>query len=288
MTPQGTTMFEQLRFSKGTGVKSVRLKFYCKAETTEDAVPGVGKKTFQVASNATAPLIVMTNESQFSDSAGKLLETEAFSPGTPKIPWTRVANLLQVHYLMCTRQPLSKIARPLTRADLHYIWKTQFHNSDTGNAVRSILYFFPWPLTSFPVDHKSFDSFWSWFGVVLHKIRHQKPVPQMWEKGLLFGFISKEAAQLILKGHKAGTFLVRFSERSAGQFAVAYVDKKFEVKHYLIPNTTKKLSDVIKAKSIFTDVLLCKADFAVQSFEAMVKGTMNKGERRRVCGSPLF
>jgi hypothetical protein len=42
---------------------------------------------------------------------------------------------------------------------------------------------------------------------------------------LIFGFISKEAAQDLLRGKAVGTFLIRFSEQSAGQFAVACVAK---------------------------------------------------------------
>ncbi len=65
--------------------------------------------------------------------------------------------------------------------------------------------------------------------------------------------------------------MVRFSERSAGQFAVAYVHKSKEVRHYLVPNTTKKLSDVLRNKDAFTDVLLCKTEYKVDSYPAMVK-----------------
>jgi esterase/lipase superfamily enzyme len=33
---------------------------------------------------------------------------------------------------------------------------------------------------------------------------------------------------------------------------------------------------VLRAKDILTDVLLCKTDYRVESFQAMVKGTMKK------------
>lgn len=257
MQPNGQAMFEQLRFSKGTGVKIVRLRFSCNAETSGAAVPGCPPKKFVVESPMSAPFIVMTNESQFADSAAKLLETDAFAPGVTAISWNRFANLLQFHYLMCTRQQLTKILRPLTRADLAYFWETRFNKSKQ-------------------VSKKAYDLFWQWFGPTLHKIRHQKPVPQMWEKGYIFGFISKEAAAEILKPHKVGTFLVRFSERTAGHFAVAYVGKEGKIKHYLVPPSTKKLSDLLKEKHDFTQVLLCKTDFKVESFQAMVSGTMQK------------
>lgn len=100
-------------------------------------------------------------------------------------------------------------------------------------------------------------------------------------QGLIFGFIGKAAAQEILEGKPIGTFLVRFSERSAGLFAVAYVAKgetkgESVVKHFLVPQSTKKLSDFLRPKDSFKSVLLCNTDFAVESYRAMVKGTMNK------------
>ncbi len=54
---------------------------------------------------------------------------------------------LQLHYLMCTRQQLHKLQRPLARADLAYIWDSHFRKQDY-------------------VDKKAFEHFWSWFGQV--------------------------------------------------------------------------------------------------------------------------
>jgi hypothetical protein len=52
---------------------------------------------------------------------------------------------------------------------------------------------FGWTNTDFIAQAKDvskgkFEQFWEWFGKVLHKIRHQKPVPEMWEKVILFVF----------------------------------------------------------------------------------------------------
>lgn len=97
------------------------------------------------------------------------------------------------------------------------------------------------------------QEFWKWFGKVLHILRHQKPVPELWSQvrqkktrfsfwfskaafiqGLIFGFISKEAAQDLLRGRPVGTFLIRFSEQSAGQFAVACVAKVRKAKENFV------------------------------------------------------
>jgi hypothetical protein len=198
-------------------------------------MPGAQGSEFELCSNMTQPFIVMTNESQFGDSAGKLLEQEGF--GSKKsIPWLRFANLLQLHYLIATRQSLSKIGRPLTKTDLAYIWQLKFDRA-TDLTVAAV------------------EEFWGWFGKLLHILRHQKPVPELWVKGFVFGFISKESANALLAGHAIGTFLIRFSEQSAGQFAVACVAKGKTagaaptIKHHLVPQSTKKLPDYIMSKA---------------------------------------
>ncbi len=134
--------------------------------------------------------------------------------------------MLQLHYLIATRQALNKIERPLTKTDLGYIWQLRFERAKD-------------------VSRDAVQEFWKWFGKVLHILRHQKPVPELWAKvgrrrelfnknlnifffsgkGFIFGFISKEAAHDLLRGKPIGTFLIRFSEQSAGQFAVACVSK---------------------------------------------------------------
>ncbi len=259
----GVASFDELRFSKGTGVKTVRLQFSCTVKTPPSLdMPGAAGTEFILASNLTQPFIVMTNESQFGDSAGKLLELEAFA-GKKTVPWLRFANLLQLHYLIATRQSLSKIGRPLTKTDLAYIWQLKFNRASELSIA-------------------AVEEFWGWFGKLLHILRHQKPVPELWVKGFIFGFVSKESAVEMLRGHPVGTFLIRFSEQSAGQFAVACVAKGKAagsaptVKHHLVPQSTKKLSDYIMSKESFKSVLLCNVEFRVDSYAAMAKGTMSK------------
>ena len=258
----GIANFEELRFSKGTGVKIVRLVFTCRAKAPSTLeIPGAGSE-FELESNPTEPFIVMTNESQFSDSAKKLLDLAVFGESDDPVPWLRFANHLQLHYLTSTRQNLSKIVRPLTKADLAYIWQLKFKQAKQ-------------------VSPALFNDFWGWFGKLVHVLRHQKPVPELWEKGLIFGFISKDAAGDILAGRDVGTFLIRFSEQSAGQFAVACVAKGKEagskvIKHMLVPQSTKKLSDWVRNKDSLKTVVLCKTAFRVDNYRGMVNGTMHK------------
>jgi len=60
--------------------------------------------------------------------------------------------------------------------------------------------------------------------------------------------------------------LLRFSERSAGQFAVAYVKPVVDVKHYLIKNEdtqgpNKTLADFLKSHEHFAYILQKNTDF---------------------------
>ncbi len=102
------------------------------------------------------------------------------------------------------------------------------------------------------VSQASFDSFWGWFGKNLQKLRYQRHVCSMWQSGLIYGFISrfqvntlgliiraladvKRQVDEALKNEEAGTFLIRFSERHAGLFAVGYkIDDSVSIVLYCV------------------------------------------------------
>ena len=209
-----------------------------------------------IESSPTEPFIVMTNESQFGESAMKLLKKAAFVK-EEKTSWPCFANYLQIHFLSATRQTFSEIKRPITMFDFEYIRSNYFKEKD--------------------VEAESFKEFWKWFGKVLHKIRHQKPVPEMWNTGLIFGFISKEQASLILSKHSVGDFLIRFSEKSPGQFALAYLTNN-GVKHFLVPNSVKKLPDFLNERMTLKSILVCNTNFHSSTLEDIVKTTLPKSE----------
>ena len=49
--------------------------------------------------------------------------------------------------------------------------------------------------------------------------------------------MTREEVDMALTGEPPGTFIMRFSERHAGQFGIAYVCSDTKVKHYLVqPN----------------------------------------------------
>lgn len=71
----------------------------------------------------------------------------------------------------------------------------------------------------------TYDRFWEWFGPGIEKIRHQKNLAPMWVKGFIYGFMAKNDCETLLAKHDEGTFVIRFSDRYAGRFAVAYVSR---------------------------------------------------------------
>jgi hypothetical protein len=207
----GVAVFKKLTFPHGSRVKSVNMKFG--AEVNLNGV------TVRLQSDATRPFIVMTNHGQRSITEGKLLKKSTFF-GRSEIPWPLFANTLQLHYLRATGQDPMKPVRPLSLKDVSYLHVTKFG----GRSV---------------ITQDDYDEFWKWFGKILYKIRnHQKHILPMWLKGLIYGFLSREESDTILKEAKAHSFLIRFSDRRPGHFVVVYVNQidgdRTEIKHYLV------------------------------------------------------
>ena len=58
---------------------------------------------------------------------------------------------------------------------------------------------------------------------MLHKIRYQRHICNLWTRGFICGFLSRDEVNAVLGNEKVGTFLIRFSERNAGAFVICYV-----------------------------------------------------------------
>lgn len=134
-----------------------------------------------------------------------LLQRELFllpQPGTS--PWPRFANVLQTHYINATRQSPLNASRPLSKAELEWIREAKFNSQ-------------------IAVPKSSFDPFWEWFGKALHKLRHQRCIHALWQRGLIFGFCHKAQAEELLAEESQGAFVIRFAEHTFGNFAIAYL-----------------------------------------------------------------
>ncbi len=246
----GAAVFGEARFAAGSGSKVVRVRGRAAVEWRGAGGREGGKAV--LASGESAAFVVTTTEGQWSAAQGKLLAGLLFGGGKQhSVPWPLMANLLQRVYLEGTRQDPSAPSRPLTRTDLTYVHQFK---CDSQPAVTAAV----------------FDSFWAWFGPHLMGLRHSRLLLHLWCLGSVMGFISKKAAESLLSGRSPGTFLLRFSERAAGSFAVAYVKQskgrgEAAVKHYLlqpgdVAPPQRSLADFLGSQSYFVYLLQALPD----------------------------
>jgi hypothetical protein len=78
---------------------------------------------------------------------------------------------------------------------------------------------------------------------------------------LIYGFVTRDDVCNALQGHDNGTFMIRFSERHAGQFAISYVQGGL-VKHYLVQAT-----DTAGARKTLGDFVLEQAQYVELGFQ---------------------
>jgi hypothetical protein len=237
-----TATFAQLSFPIGSRLKPVAVKFSLQVE-----LGGIGgDQALALESDVSGELIVKTNENQWDETEGTLLLRATWPTPDTSVTWVRFCNVLQRHYVIATRQQVADPVRALGAADFNYIHKVKFDSSATR------------------VSQKDFKRVWEWFGPYMHRIRYQRHLCQLWHKGLLIGFVDRPQAEALLYStERTGAFLIRFSERVAGQFAVSYLVRSIEtqqlvVRHYLI-----KDSDTAGAKKTLPDFLREYKEFAI-------------------------
>lgn len=170
-------------------------------------------------SEVTPPAISVTNEVQWEEAEGILVEKQAFQENST-CAWFALANVLQRHMIDATRQPVTSLSRIYGQVELTY-----FHHFLGGGAQVSV---------------DAFREWWKWYGKAMHKVRYTKHILTLFLSGCLFGFIAKQDMELALRDQPPGTFMVRFSERNPGSFSIAYVlqsendPTQSMVRHYLV------------------------------------------------------
>lgn len=112
-TFQRIALFNELKLAVSSRMIPVSFTFRMQVHTTSG-------QSFIAESERSRPLIVITNESQWSDAAGKLLHADAFE-GELEIPWPQFANTLHAHVIAATRQDPLRPSRTLSDADWFYI-----------------------------------------------------------------------------------------------------------------------------------------------------------------------
>eukprot|EP01127_Copromyxa_protea_P018026 TRINITY_DN5585_c0_g1_i1.p1 TRINITY_DN5585_c0_g1~~TRINITY_DN5585_c0_g1_i1.p1 ORF type:complete len:828 (+),score=136.49 TRINITY_DN5585_c0_g1_i1:86-2569(+) len=193
------------------------------------------------------PFIVITHENQWVEAASKLLLVDCFS-GCTEVPWAQFANTMHTHFLSSIKQDLASPTRPLQLYELKH-----FHQKLLGG--RDV------------VTLHNAQTFFAWFGHVQRTIRFKKHISNLWNEGLVFGFMAKEVCEQILAPMEPGVFIIRFSDSRPGLFAVAYVstsllpkhESAYEVKHYLVntqdTGSNKSLPDFLRSLGILSHIL---------------------------------
>lgn len=206
-----------LVFKEGTRKASLRLRFEMDVEVLQSG------RTIKacVESAPTQPFVVMTNQKQWEACERPLLQKDAFGTHT-EITWNQFANALQRQFIRATRQDPSTPARCMSIFDFTYI-------HDKFLAKRPTLYL------------REYDTIWNWYGKCIQVIKYQRHMAQLWQGGLMYGYMTRQEVDMALRNEKPGTFIMRFSERHPGQIGIAYVghDNPPSIKHYLVqPNDT--------------------------------------------------
>jgi len=215
MDENGAASFSDIKFTKGTRKSPVHLRFRVEVEYITAA--GSPMKTHLDSEN-TEPFIIATNENQWLDTEGILLQGSIFNNRTD-VSWYRFANMFQIHYLQASRRDQAYRCRALTPSDFHHIHSTCF--KEQMNLTKS-----------------SFPHFWNSIGPIMKKIRFHKIFSRLWKEGLVIGFISKQISDQLLRQYPLKTVLIRFSDSKPGAVALAYsrcsTNGQFEIGHKLI------------------------------------------------------
>jgi len=217
---EGGAIFDDISFDRGTRACPITIRF------SVDLVcqKGGNSVTISLTSPASNPFIVTTHENQWASAEGSLLNESLFKGSFERCAWPKFVNVFKALYLRVTRQLVpdvalnpSNIVRPLSVDEICYIYE-RLGRKD-----------------SFYKD--TWNEFWKKIEECLRKVRFSKHVTEMWISGLIVGFFTRDQAEVTLAADPEGTFLIRFSETSAGSWVISFVGSNSSgrcIKHYLV------------------------------------------------------
>eukprot|EP01103_Thecamoeba_quadrilineata_P000721 TRINITY_DN10635_c0_g1_i1.p1 TRINITY_DN10635_c0_g1~~TRINITY_DN10635_c0_g1_i1.p1 ORF type:complete len:552 (-),score=106.76 TRINITY_DN10635_c0_g1_i1:120-1775(-) len=270
--------FQNIKFTKGSGKRLLNLYFRTELEVQ---IHGQVSGLVTVESKPSRPFCVITNENQWSDSTGPLLERELFytkpTHGAPKlteISLVRFINIFQYAFIRATKQEpfRAKENRSLSNEDLNYLF-TLANGATFGER-------------GFVINPKEFEKIWKIAGLVFMKLRHHKPYLSLWTSRLLYGFSSKLVCSNVFSSglFPPGSCVLRFSDRNSGDLAIAlFVRQGENARHFLIvPDTAdRSIAEMLMGNDLFKHIVSYDPDGCGYKIIEKKEALVNQLEHRK-------
>ncbi|KAM9319976.1 signal transducer and activator of transcription 2 [Gastrophryne carolinensis] len=190
----------------------------------------------------TLPFVVISNLSQFTGAWASVLwfnmlssdpKDVTFFSKPPAAPWTLLANGLSWQFSCCTQRGLNTEQLQMLGKKLCGTTPTEKCTVSWGKFAKETM-----PNLSF--------TFWVWFDNIVTLVKGH--LEDIWNDGLVMGFVSRSMEDTLLKSMQQGTFLLRFSESlKDGGVTCSWVDHQPDG-HYFVhsvePYTKKELSHI--------------------------------------------
>jgi hypothetical protein len=235
--------FDRLKLSEGTRKSAVSIGFSTRVHVAVRSDPEAVVE-LEASSGYSAPLIGRTNEKQWVEAEASLLERELFDTDTsPMRTWAHVANVLNARvWLRATRQadPLAlhgvDPVRPLAPQDIARL-RTSFFATQSRDGLVSI---------------GDVRQFFARVEKLLHRIRHQRGLADLWRSGAICGWLTRSEAGRVLSSCPPYTALLRMSTNQCDDMIVSYTTRSEPRLHHLSLNASQKKETVMEQLRSFS------------------------------------
>ncbi|XP_039328216.1 signal transducer and activator of transcription 2 [Saimiri boliviensis] len=204
----------------------------------------------------TLPVVIISNMNQLSIAWASVLwfnllspnlENQQFFSSPPKAPWSLLGPALSWQFS-------SYVGRGLNSDQLSMLKNKLFgQNCKTEDALLS------WADFTKRESPPGKLPFWTWLDKILELVHDH--LKDLWNDGLIMGFVSRSQERRLLKKTISGTFLLRFSESSEGGITCSWVEHQDDDKVliYSVQPYTKEvlqslpLTEIIRHYQLLTE-----------------------------------
>ncbi|XP_035216384.1 signal transducer and activator of transcription 5B-like isoform X1 [Stegodyphus dumicola] len=177
---------------------------------------GGGELVFQVWT-LSLPVVVIVHGNQEPHAWATVTWDNAFAePGRvpfqvpEKVSWSEVAEVLSTKFKAAT-------GRELVEENLQFLQGKVFRNAQYQDGSMMLTWS---QFCKEPLPERSF-TFWEWFYAIMKITREH--LRNLWNDGLILGFVGRHQAEEMLLKNCNGTFLLRFSDSELGGVTIAWV-----------------------------------------------------------------